>query len=147
MNAVHQFHFMEVDEETNRHVEQFHVTEQLRLVNGNNFLNGFQLQQKAILDEQVKTQRLLEDDTFVLDLNRTLVYSAKLVQAQLSHQALFVNALDESRAFKPMHFDGGPDNVAAKAIGFFIKRMHGAGFYRGDGGTQREDTFTEGKNG
>jgi hypothetical protein len=43
MNAIRQFHFMEVEQESDGYVKQLHVAEQLRFVNRQHFLHGLSL--------------------------------------------------------------------------------------------------------
>src|SRR6266481_3975785 len=47
--TVGKLQFMKVDDETDGDIQQLHVTEQLRLMNGEHCLNRFQFQQKAII--------------------------------------------------------------------------------------------------
>jgi hypothetical protein len=64
---------MEVEQEPQRLVEQFHVTWQLGVMDRQDFMNGLELDEKTTPDEQVKTQRLLEEGTLVVEdsaLNR-----------------------------------------------------------------------------
>lgn len=58
MNAVGEFHFMEVDEESKGYIHQFHVAEQLRLVDRKHILQGFGLNKNAPFYEHVEPQGL-----------------------------------------------------------------------------------------
>ncbi len=63
---------VEVDEQAKRHVEQFHVTQKLGLVDRKYRFDGFVFYQQAIFDEEVDAQSLFENQAFVLDGDRSL---------------------------------------------------------------------------
>ena len=67
MNAIGEFHFMEVDEEPERHIHEFHVAEQLCFVNRQHILQGFGLNKNAFFHEHIEPQRLLSFEPFVVD--------------------------------------------------------------------------------
>ena len=83
MDAIHQLKFMEVDQQANGDVEQFHVAEQLGLVDRQYLLDRFEFQQQAAFDQNVETKRLFEDKTLVFDSDNALVDSGQLAEAQL----------------------------------------------------------------
>jgi len=43
---------MEIDDQSQRYIEQFHVAEQLRLVNGMNRLDGFDFNEQAAFEDR-----------------------------------------------------------------------------------------------
>ena len=57
MDAIHQLKFMEVDQQANGDVEQFHVAEQLGLVDRQYLLDRFEFEQQAAFDQNVETNR------------------------------------------------------------------------------------------
>ncbi|HEY5707747.1 MAG TPA: hypothetical protein VIS96_19465 [Terrimicrobiaceae bacterium] len=57
VNAISQFNFVEVDQQTKRHIEQFHVAKQLRLMDRQNFLHGLKFQQQAFFTKNIQAQR------------------------------------------------------------------------------------------
>jgi len=64
---------VEVNKQANWYIEQFHVAQELSFVDGENFLNGFEFEQEAMLDEHIEAKRFFKDDPFVFDLDFTLV--------------------------------------------------------------------------
>ena len=60
---------MEVNQKAYGNVEQFHVAEQLRLVDGHYLLNRFEFEQQAAFDENVEAKRLFDDKTLVLEFD------------------------------------------------------------------------------
>ncbi len=67
------FHFVEIDNKSNGNIEQFHVTQQLSLVNRQNFPHGFQFQQQTIFNQNIKAKRFLKHQTLVFDLDEALI--------------------------------------------------------------------------
>ena len=65
--SVSELELMEVEQQPNRHVEQFHVTEQLCLVNWRHLLDRLELNEKTIIDQQIEFQLLLEYRALVFD--------------------------------------------------------------------------------
>ena len=78
-----------------------------------NFLDRLQFQQQAILDQNIKTQRFFKNHSFVFDFHQTLVHTRNVAQGQFAHQALFIDAFDQSSTLEPMHFDRRADDFAA----------------------------------
>ena len=109
---------MEIQHQPKRHVEEFHVTEKLCFVNRQHVLDGLQLNQKAAVDEYVELQDLLEHLSFVIDRDVFLMDCRNAPQLELSEQAFFVNALQQSGPEDAMHLDGRADGHLAQCVGF-----------------------------
>ena len=125
MDAIHQLKFMEVDQQANGDVEQFHVAEQLGLVDRQYLLDRFEFQQQAAFDQNVETKRLFEDKTLVFDSDNALVDSGQLAEAQFAEEALLINAFDQARPLETMNLDGGADDGVAQLIRLLERWMHG----------------------
>src|SRR5262249_40585493 len=54
-NAIRDFHFVKIDEQAEEHIQKFHVAQELRFVNGQDFLNRFGFNKDAALDQQIET--------------------------------------------------------------------------------------------
>jgi hypothetical protein len=78
---------MEVDDEPDRNIEQFHVAEELSLVDREDVLDALQFEQQAPINQHVGSQRFIEYKAFVFDLNDALVGRGDISQLQLVHQA------------------------------------------------------------
>src|ERR1044071_4653139 len=50
-------HLVKVDQEADRHIQEFHVAQELSLMNWQNFLNGFGFDKDAILNQNIEPQR------------------------------------------------------------------------------------------
>ena len=68
-DAIGHFQFVKIDEQPERHLEQFHVAQELRLVNRQNLFHGLRLHDYATVDQKVKTKRFLTVKPFILDQN------------------------------------------------------------------------------
>jgi hypothetical protein len=73
---------VEVDHEPERHVEQFHVAEELRLVDRQDFLNGLGFNQQTAVYEQIESERFLSTESFVLQSNHLLIAAREAAQFQ-----------------------------------------------------------------
>ena len=67
MNARSELQFIEIDDETDGDVEQFHVAEKLGFVNGEHLDDGFRFDENAVFDEEVETQRFFSGEPFVVN--------------------------------------------------------------------------------
>jgi len=104
---------VKVQEQADWNVQPLHITEQLGLVNGQYLLHRLELQQEAILHQNVASQCLLKDQPFLFNFHQALIDGLDLTQAQLAHQAPLVDALQQARTFDPMNLDGCPYNGVA----------------------------------
>jgi len=118
VDTIHQLQFMEVDQEAYGDVQQFHVAEQLRLVDWQDLLDRFEFEQQAAFDQNVKAERLFEDKSLVFDFDNALVDGGQLVEAQFAEEALLINAFDQARPLETMNLDGGADDGVAQFICF-----------------------------
>lgn len=84
---------MEIYEQSNRNIKQFHVAQELRLVNGHDLLSGLALHQKAVFDEHVKTQWLLAGEPFVFNDNRLLTDTPQAAEFKFLEQAPYIRIL------------------------------------------------------
>jgi hypothetical protein len=75
---------MEVNHQTQRDIQQFHVTEQLRLMDREHFLDALEFQQQAVLDQHIKAQRLIEDQALVFNADQSLVDARDASQLQFA---------------------------------------------------------------
>ena len=124
VNAVSQFDFVEVDQQTKRHIEQFHVAKQLCLMNRQNFLHGLKFQQQAFFNKNIQAQRFLKSHSFVFNFHVTLGDARNAPQIEFTHQTLFINAFDQPRPLQAMNFDGRADDLTAQSMRFQIEEMH-----------------------
>lgn len=63
---------MEIDEQSDGDVQQFHVAQQLRLVDRQDFFHGLGFHEHATLDQQIEAQRLFSSEAFVFNRHEFL---------------------------------------------------------------------------
>jgi hypothetical protein len=63
---------MEIDEQSDRDVQQFHVAQQLRLVDWQDFFHGLGFHERATLHLQIEAQRLFPREPFVFNRHELL---------------------------------------------------------------------------
>ena len=111
MNPVHKFHFMEVDEQADGHIEKFHVAQELSFVDRQNGFDRLDLDQHATLDQQIKAKRFFFGKTFVGNQDSALVDELNLPQLEFFGQTPFVYGLDQPWTFVAMDFNGCANDV------------------------------------
>ena len=67
--AVLEDRLVKVDERSDRHVQDLHVTEELRLAEWMQSFDSLKLQEQATVYQDVKTLWFIEDNALVLDSN------------------------------------------------------------------------------
>ena len=106
MDTVNQFHLVKVDEQPNRDIGQFHVAQELSLVDGENFLHGLCFHQSAIFDQQIKPQRFFAGEALVGNQDDLLAQAGQPAQFKLFRQTPFVDGFDQAGCFVAVHFNG-----------------------------------------
>jgi hypothetical protein len=84
------------------------------------------------LTKNVKPQRFLKDQSFVLDFNEPLIDRRDLAQVQLSHEASLIDAFDQTRALQAVNLDSRADGNVAQLISPLEKWMHGNDLHEGN---------------
>lgn len=123
-HAVNELEFVEVDDQTEGNIQQFHVAQQLGLMDWQYLLNTLKLKQQTTLDQNVKSQRFIKDQTLVLDLDKTLIDCGDFAQLEFAHQTPFIDAFNQTRSFQAMNLDGRANDEAAQLISLLEKNMH-----------------------
>ena len=75
---------MEIDEQSDGDVQQFHVAQQLRLVDWPDLFHGLGFHQHATLDQQIEAQRLFSREAFVLNRHEFLINTFQPAKVQFS---------------------------------------------------------------
>jgi hypothetical protein len=73
VDSINQLHFVEVDEQSEWNVQELHVAQKLRLMDGQDFLHRFEFDEPAAFDEHVESERFIEDQTFVFHTHQPLI--------------------------------------------------------------------------
>jgi len=105
---------VEIDDQAEWNVEQLHVAEQLRLVDGDDALDGFHLDQEASLDEKVVSEFLLFGKAFIRNDYSSLRFTGETAELKFLRQAPFINRFDQSRSLVAMDFNRRSDHRFSK---------------------------------
>ena len=85
MDSVDESHFVEIDEKANRNIHEFHVAEELRLVDRKDLLDGFGLNKNAVLNEHVESERFVTGKPlYWISTDFWLIQSSSLSSSSIS---------------------------------------------------------------
>ena len=115
VNAIHQLHLVEIDQQSQRYIHQLHVTEKLRLVDRQHFLDRLQLDDQTIIHKDIQPERFLKYVALVLDWDDDLLTRRNVAEGKLLDQAFFVDASRRPGALNPVDFDSRTDNPELRA--------------------------------
>ena len=110
MNGVSQFYLMEIDEQPKGDIQQFHVAQELRLVDRQHFLDSLGFHKYAAFHEHIETQWLLSRETFVFNQDGFLSDTFQAAQAQLRKQTPLLDRFDQARPFVSMNLNRRADD-------------------------------------
>src|SRR5205823_13326146 len=85
VNPVGQFHFMEIDEQPKRDIQQFHVAQELRFVDGQNLLYGLCFHQHTTFHQHIES-RFLSREALVFNHHEFLAHAWQPTQLELLRQ-------------------------------------------------------------
>jgi len=95
----------------------------LRLVDWQNLLDAFELQQQATFRQHIKPQGLIEDQALVFDPDQALIDGADAAQLQFPQKTPLIDALDQTGPLKTVNLNGRANNLAAQVVSFLKERM------------------------
>ena len=90
-DAVSDFHFVEVDEQTQWNIEQLHITQKFSFVDRQGFFDRLGFHEHAVLNQDVEAQRLFTRESLVFDQHRFLAHAGKAAQFKLSQQTPLID--------------------------------------------------------
>lgn len=74
MDSIDESHFIEVDEKPNRDIEELHVAQKLRFVNGKDFCHRLGFDEYASFDKYIQSKIFLFNKALVGNFDRILGY-------------------------------------------------------------------------
>jgi hypothetical protein len=89
-DSLSQNRHVEIDDESNRLVQQLQIGEELCFMDGENSLNALQLENYDILDDQIKAITTVEGHAFVDNRYGDLPLKSQSSEVQLTAEAFFV---------------------------------------------------------
>jgi hypothetical protein len=90
----------------------------LCFIDGNHSLHGFDLDDNKIIDEQIKTKSAIDNDVSVVKRYRHLPFDGETSGAELVHEALFINRLQQPRTKGAMNGKSRIDDLARNPFMF-----------------------------
>ena len=103
---------IEVDQQADLPAAEFQVGQQLRRVERDQLLNGFQLHNDAAFDEKIDSVACVQSDVLVNHWEPDLVLETQAVDGELIVKASLIRALKESGAKRGVDLHCGVDNSA-----------------------------------
>jgi len=91
---VDQSDVVKIHHQPQRNIQQFHVTQQLSLVNWKHAFHRLDFNLQTIFDQDVESQGFREHEVFVFDSHFLLLNGMEPSQFKLSHETLFVDAFE-----------------------------------------------------
>lgn len=116
--------FMEIEKQPDRNTQQFHIAQQLRFMYRMHLFDRFQFKEKAILNQNVQTQRLLESVSFVFDRNHQLAFCFDFLKLKFPRHTFFINGFNQPRPHPPVDLNRSPYDPIAQNVRSLIIRMH-----------------------
>jgi hypothetical protein len=110
LQAVFQAADVEVDEEALLYRSEPHIGEQLRFVDGHQFLHRFQFKDDFVGNEDIHTIATIYSHAFVFDGQRVLRNEPDIIQRQLARETVFVSGFEQSRPKHAMHLNGAANH-------------------------------------
>jgi hypothetical protein len=105
MDPIYDPELIEIYEQSHRNIHQLHVAQQLGFVNRKNFHDRLRFDQYTPFHQNIETQILIFDESFVVNLDRPLAYVGKLSKFQLFCKAPFIDRFDQSGPLVAMNFN------------------------------------------
>lgn len=110
MDAVGELEFVKVDEEADGNIEELHVAQELRFVDGQDLLDGLGFDEDAAFNEEVESEGFLTRCPLVVDRDGFLRRAGEVSEFHFPHQAPLVDRLEESGTLVTMYLDGPADD-------------------------------------
>jgi hypothetical protein len=119
VEVIQELFLMKIEKQADWEVKEFEVTQKLSLVDRENFFDCFYFDEETVVDQQIKTQRVLPDMMFVSNIHRLLAGDLKATIRKFTVETPFVNGFQQSRTFIPMHLQRGSDHLPTQPVSLF----------------------------
>ena len=103
MNAVREFHRMEID--AYGYIQELHVAQEFGLVDWQGSFHRLCLYKNSTFHEYIEPQRLFAGKALVFDFDGFLAFAVHAPKAEFCNKTPFVNRLDQSRTFVAMYLN------------------------------------------
>ena len=116
--AVFQDLYIEIDQKALVYFGEFHIREQLGLMNRFQLGHGFEFYDDGIFNEQINSIAAIEMNSFIVDRQWVLRLEGNAGQMKLTGEALLICGFQQTGAKMPMDFDGGADDPMGQVAEF-----------------------------
>ena len=124
MDAVLEHDLVEIDQQTQRFIQEFHVAEQLCLVYWMDLLDSLKLNNQTIVNQDIQTEWLLKNEAFVFDWNDQFVLCRYIPQLAFPTYAFVVDGLQQPRPLKTMHFNCSANKDPTPRVSLLQQFVH-----------------------
>ncbi|HEX8850479.1 MAG TPA: hypothetical protein VF761_13190 [Gemmatimonadaceae bacterium] len=107
---------MEIADQSHRHSRQFHAGEYLRCHDGMQLLDGFDLDDHGIVDDQVDPIAGVEIDSLVVQGEIDLSTDFEASQLELAREASLIHGFKQPGPHEPMDLDGSSDDLSGARV-------------------------------
>ena len=107
---------MEVEQQTDRNVDELHISQQLRLMNRHQFLDRLDLDNHSAFDNEIKTIVAIQAYSFVGNGKRDLTPEPETRAREFQAKTFLINCLKQSRTQRAMHFHRLTDYPLAQQV-------------------------------
>lgn len=119
-----EFHFVKVNHEPERDVQESHVAEQSCLMDRNHIFHSLCFDEQAALDQNVEPQRLFAGETLVLDNGKPLTDARYAAELQFLDQTPFVDRFNQAGSFLAMHLNRRADDGLSQSSRLSERGVH-----------------------
>ena len=116
--AVFQDFHIKIDQEALFYFGEFHIREQLGIVNRFQLGHGLQFHDDGIFNEEIDSIAAIEMNPFIVDRERVFRFEGNAGQMKLTGQALLICGFQQTGAKMSMDFDGGTDDPMGQVCEF-----------------------------
>jgi hypothetical protein len=106
----------EIYEETDLQIGEAEIREELFAMHRSKFLDGLDLDDDAILDKEIHTECIREEDAVILEAEDLLPFDFESASSEHAREDSFVNRLQESRSEGSMHLNRRIDDRAGNLV-------------------------------
>ena len=115
-DAVAEIGYVEVDEQSDGIPAEAQIGEELRRMNRQRLLNGLELDNYRVADEQIHPERGLKRNSLVLDREIDLALEGNATSVQLVTERRLIGRLEQSGTEYTVDFDRGAQNISRQCL-------------------------------
>ncbi len=132
LDAVSEDVGIEIEEQTPSDIAEFHVAQQLGLMDRQQSLDSFQLDDDASSNQKIQAKTGLKAMVFINERQVNLPLEGDVSESEFVCQTGFVDRLKQSRSHRAMDFHRATDDRAGQRVPAFVSGsiIHSSGYVR-----------------